>query len=245
MIWPFTRKIAEPPAAPSPGSPRRFVIPDIHGCYLTFRALVEEVILLGKADDLYLLGDYIDRGPRSREVLQYVMRLIDEGYRLFPLRGNHEEMFLQACVDREQYRVWVLNGGYTALDSFGVDDARDVPLRFQLFCGELPYYYLLDDYLLVHAGFNTASEDPFADTHAMLWDRTHAVSKALLGGRTMICGHTPRNIKDIEKSLKKDTGLVILDNACFLAGRNGMGALMALELNSRTLYSRKNIETSF
>jgi serine/threonine protein phosphatase 1 len=246
MIWPFTRKSAAPPEpqslAPRNDSPRRFVIPDIHGCNLTFSTLVEEVISLKKEDDLYLLGDYIDRGPRSREVLQYVMRLINDGYRVFPLRGNHEEMFLDACTDRDQYRTWILNGGYAALDSFGVEDACDVPIPFHRFCSRLPYFYLLDDYLLVHAGFNAEAEEPYADIQAMLWNRTRSVNKELLGGRTMICGHTPHHLKDIEKMLRRDTGLIILDNGCFLAGRKGMGTLLALELNTRTLYSQKNID---
>ena len=246
MIWPFSRKKSTSPGvqnvAPSDGSPRRFVIPDIHGCNLTLQALVEEVLSLTKEDDLYLLGDYIDRGPRSREVLQYVMQLIAEGYRVFPLRGNHEEMFIEACSNRDQYRTWILNGGYAALDSFGVEDACEVPLPFHRFCCNLPYFYLLDDYLLVHAGFNVEADDPYADTQAMLWTRTRSMNKELLGGRTMICGHTPHHLRDIEKMLKRDNGLIILDNGCFLAGRKGMGSLLALELNSRTLYSQKNID---
>lgn len=247
MFWPFTRKSSNPPAAPVPsrfnGSPRRFVIPDIHGCNLTLRSLVEEVIQLRQDDDLYLLGDYIDRGPRSREVLQYVMDLIDGGYRIFPLRGNHEEMFLNAVADRSQTRTWILNGGYTALDSFGVDDARQIPLPFHRFCSDLPCYHLLDDYLLVHAGFNAEAQEPFADTEAMLWNRTKAVSRELLGGRTMICGHTPHPISEIEKMLARNNGLIILDNGCFLAGRKGMGSLLALELTTRSLYAQKNIDT--
>jgi serine/threonine protein phosphatase 1 len=246
MIWPFKRKPTATPAsqkaAPPDSSPRRFVIPDIHGCALTLEALVEEVISLGKEDDLYLLGDYIDRGPRSREALDFIMKLIEEGYRVFPLRGNHEEMFLNACTDRDHYRIWILNGGYAALDSFGVEDACEVPISYRRFCSELPYYHLLDDYLLVHAGFNFEAEDPYADTQSLLWDRTRSVNRELLGGRTMVCGHTPHHLRHIERMLKRDHGLIILDNGCFLAGRKGMGSLLALELNSRTLFSQANID---
>ena len=246
MIWPVTRHSAAPPAVASPpppdGAPRRFVVPDIHGCDRTFKALVEEVICLRKVDDLYLLGDYIDRGPRSREVLEYILRLNAEGYRLFPLRGNHEEMFLNACDDRDQAVTWILNGGYTALDSFGVDDARQVPLPFREFCEGLPCFYLLDDYLLVHAGFNPKAEEPFADTQSMLWTRTRSMESKQLGGRTMVCGHTPHGIREIEKMIRSDHGLIVLDNGCFMTGRKGMGALLALELDSRTLYSQQNVE---
>lgn len=244
MFWPFTRKPADSPAPPAAGgTPRRFVIPDIHGCDRTLRGLIEEVIVLERSDDLYLLGDYIDRGPRSREVIDYVMQLIDEGYRLFPLRGNHEEMYLNAAADRSQIRTWILNGGYAALDSFGVNTAVEVPPTYHQFCSSLPYYYLLDDYLLVHAGLNTDVEEPYTDRGAMLWSRPRDISKELLGGKTMICGHTPHTLRDIERMIWKDNGLIILDNGCFLAGRKGMGALLALELTSRTLYSQKNIDS--
>jgi serine/threonine protein phosphatase 1 len=247
MIWPFRQKIAASPALQAPETPvgiapRRFVIPDIHGCDLTLRALVEEVITLVKEDILYLLGDYIDRGPRSREVLDYIMKLGNEGYRVLPLRGNHEDMFLNACADRGQYRTWILNGGYAALDSFGVEDACEVPLPYRRFCNELPCYHLLEDFLLVHAGFNFEAEDPYADTEAMLWDRTRSVNREVLAGRTMISGHTPQPLSKIEKMLKQNSGLIILDNGCFLAGRKGMGSLLALELNSMVLFSQKNID---
>ena len=246
MIWPFSRNTTEQPTASTPppadGPPRRFVIPDIHGCDLTFKALVQEVIVLRKEDELYLLGDYIDRGPRSCDVLQYVMQLIDEGYKIFPLRGNHEEMFVHASIDRAQYRAWILNGGYAALDSFGVNDVYQVPPHFHHFCKELPYFYLLDDYLLVHAGFNPEAKDPYTDTQSLLWSRSRSFNKEQFGGRTMICGHTPHPIGDIEKMLKRDKGLIVLDNGCFLSGRKGMGTLLALELNTRTLYKQPNID---
>lgn len=246
MIWPFTRTKPSLPElqkeAPDRG-PRRFVIPDIHGCNLTLAALIEDVIALTREDDIYFLGDYIDRGPRSREVLQYIMGLVDSGYRVYPLRGNHEEMFLKACTDRNEYRTWLLNGGCTALDSFGVNDASEVPAPFYRFCSGLPYYYLLDDYLLVHAGFNPEAEEPFNDTQSMLWSRPRAMRRELTGGRTVICGHTPHPIGEIEKMLKRGSALITLDNGCFLGSRKGTGSLLALELNTRTLYAQKNIDS--
>ena len=64
----------------------------------------------------------------------------------------------------------------------------------------------------------------------------------VLAGRTMISGHTPQPLSKIEKMLKQNSGLIILDNGCFLAGRKGMGSLLALELNSMVLFSQKNID---
>ena len=58
----------------------------------------------------------------------------------------------------------------------------------------------------------------------------------------MICGHTPQPLGEIEKMIRRDNGLIVLDNGCFLSGRKGMGTLLALELNSRTLYKQQNID---
>ena len=73
----------------------RYVISDIHGCFITFKQLVEEVIKLNKSDQLCLLGDYVDRGPSTQAVLDYIIELIELGYNIFPLRGNHENDLLE------------------------------------------------------------------------------------------------------------------------------------------------------
>ena len=78
----------------NPSTGKRYSISDIHGCFNTFRHLVEEGIKLTKSDQLFLLGDYVDRGPYSQEVLDYIMHLMDRGYHIFPLRGNHENDLL-------------------------------------------------------------------------------------------------------------------------------------------------------
>ena len=64
-------------------------------CFYTFKKLIEEKIQLSKLDQLFLLGDYIDRGPRNREVLDYILTLMDEGYKIYPLIGNHEYFVLR------------------------------------------------------------------------------------------------------------------------------------------------------
>ena len=69
---------------------RRIAIGDIHGCSKTFKLLIENEIQLNKNDQLFLLGDYIDKGKRSKEVLDYILHLIESGFSVFPLMGNHE-----------------------------------------------------------------------------------------------------------------------------------------------------------
>ena len=80
-----------------PAQARRFAVPDIHGCNKTFQALLDRIQLTTN-DQLFLLGDYIDRGPDSVGVLDTILRLKEEGYSVFPLRGNHEQMLIESIT---------------------------------------------------------------------------------------------------------------------------------------------------
>jgi len=74
---------------------KRLVIPDIHGCARTFEKLLDSVGP-SKHDKLYFLGDFIDKGPDSSGVLDTLLRLIDQGFEINAVRGNHEENMLLA-----------------------------------------------------------------------------------------------------------------------------------------------------
>jgi len=219
---------------------RRIVIPDIHGCALTLQRLVEDVIRLDRADTLYLLGDYIDRGPHSRAVLDLIHFWMESGFAVTPLMGNHENMLLNACRDRASFRLWMLNGGYATLASYGVEDACEIPLATRHLLARLPLYLSLDDVVLVHAGLNFDLDDPFSDPEAMLWTRPSASDRVRLGGRKLVCGHTPQTRSAIEESLATD--LITLDNGCVYAGVPGLGSLAALELNTLNLLFQVNID---
>ena len=74
---------------------RRWAIPDIHGCAKTFAALIEQ--LKPKPEDqIFLLGDYINRGPDSVGVIDFLLKMREEGFHVYTLRGNHEDMLLDS-----------------------------------------------------------------------------------------------------------------------------------------------------
>jgi serine/threonine protein phosphatase 1 len=220
---------------------RRFVIPDIHGCARSLDALLRDVLHLRKSDTLFLLGDYIDRGPRSKEVVDRIIYLKKSGYALHTLRGNHEEMILRACSNPDYNRVWMLNGGRTTLDSFGIDAPCDLPSLYKSFFAGLKYYIELDDYILVHAGLNRDADDPFSDMDAMLWSRPDSSAKiSNIDGKPVISGHTPVTREAILESA--GTGEIFLDNGCVYSSNPDFGSLTALELNSLSFYFQKNID---
>ena len=102
---------------------RRFAISDIHGCRATFEKMLTEVLQLQKEDTLYLLGDYIDRGPDSRGVIDHIWALQKEGYQVHCLRGNHEQMLLDE-VDKDGF--WY-KGNRATLDSFQIKSNQGIP----------------------------------------------------------------------------------------------------------------------
>ncbi len=231
--------------------PRRFAISDIHGCVNTFKKLVEEKIKLEKRDKLYLLGDYIDRGKDSKGVLDYIMAMADKGYNIHTLLGNHEQLLLKTIEEPAYYREWKRNGAENALYSMGIDVSQmpiekaisQIPEKYINFIRQMKYNIILDDYWLVHAGFNFSTHDPLADTHAMVWIRDFEVSNDIVKNAVVVHGHTPKPIEMIMKKAKDNTARVIdIDAGCVHTSRPRMGNLAALNLDTRQVVYVKNID---
>jgi serine/threonine protein phosphatase 1 len=219
---------------------RTFVIGDIHGCAATLRRLVDVTLHPEPTDRIYLLGDLIDRGPDSKGVLDFIFELRARGLAVNSVRGNHDDMCLQAGNDRYYLDLWSANGGLDTLESFQADGPGDIPVLYRDFLTSLPYFLLLDDFVIVHAGLDFVVENPFSDTNAMLWTRSPHVDRGRIGGRRLVCGHTPVTRQHLEESLTCDR--IMLDNGCVYAGRPGMGCLAALELGSMTIQYQENID---
>ena len=220
--------------------PRTFIIGDIHGCAATLRRLVDDTLHPYPKDRIYLLGDLIDRGPDSKGVLDFIFELRERGLSVNGVRGNHEQMCLQAGDDNYFLGLWASNGGLATMESFQADGPGDIPRRYREFLDSLPYYILLDAFVIVHAGLNFDMPDPFDDTGAMLWTRSPVVDRQRIGGRRLICGHTPVPRSRIEASL--DSSKILLDNGCVFRGRPELGCLAALELENMTVRYQENID---
>ena len=89
---------------------RIFVIGDIHGCCNTFKKLLLEKLGIQKPDKIYCVGDYVDRGNDSKGVIDFIINLRGKGYRIYTLRGNHEQMMLDSTIDQERLYLWLKNG---------------------------------------------------------------------------------------------------------------------------------------
>jgi serine/threonine protein phosphatase 1 len=229
----------------------RYVIGDVHGCFKSLRYLVEEVLRLEKLDELYFVGDFIDRGPYGKDVLDYVMWLHEKGFQVQSVKGNHEEMLIDAYLNQnpEKYMLWMFNGAETTLASYGLESfmykregvVNELPEEHIDFIRKMPYYIELEDYFIVHAGINFKADDPFRDIHSMVWCRDCYNDLALSGNRKVVHGHTPVSLEVI-REMNRDRGVSDLnvDAGCVYKGTRGMGNLVALDLDELLVRHTEN-----
>ena len=219
---------------------RRIAISDIHGCLDSFKALLQKIELT-TADALFLLGDYIDKGPYSKEVIDYIWHLQETGYTVHCLLGNHEQMLLEEYHPRESiYKVYP-----EALRSFEVQHVREIPEKYIGWMEELDSYLEIEGYILVHAGLSFKNANPLADAKSMIWIRNwqDSIDKKWLAGRKIVHGHTPLHKEKIIKSLTKleETPAINIDGGCWFT-YEGMGNLCALDLDELTVTFQERLE---
>lgn len=219
---------------------RLFAISDIHGCFRPFYELVVNIIKLTKSDRLILLGDYIDRGEQSKEVIDFIIDLQKEGFDLKALIGNHEVMLIDSYYEPDLMGSWSLNGGLSTLQSFGINDIREIDRHYLEFFNSLDYYLNLGNIIFVHAGFDDLAPDPFLDKQSMIWECSLFYKNPLLSGKTIIHGHRPKTITYVNRLLSEKSPVIPIDTGCVYNKESGYGFLSALELNSMTLFSVAN-----
>lgn len=134
----------------------RYALSDIHGCPKTFRLALHQ-INFSHEDELFLLGDYIDRGPDSQGVINFIWELEANGHKVICLRGNHEQMLLDHHYNNHRLYEWA------------PDDS--VYHQTMEWMNKLLYFYETPGYILVHAGLDFLNTDPFSDKDEMLWIR--------------------------------------------------------------------------
>lgn len=242
-----------------------YIIGDIHGNYKTLLALIEQ---LPKDPEGYLLeplifaGDLIDRGPSSKEVIEYA---IENG--VYCIKGNHEQMLLdhndlkeQTCSDYLEPQ----NGGKATLDGYVepclvekedgsvVADYRFNKVKFNehiKWIRKLPLYLEFPDFqkdekrlIVAHSNglglvYNWTPEQIKADRNkyknTILWDRGIPQE---IENAIVVCGHTPVS------EVNLNSNYIDIDTGCFLKDNPEFGKLTALHFPSMKLYTQRNID---
>lgn len=239
----------------NPRMGRRFVISDIHGFAKTLKAMVHEKIKLTPLDQLFLLGDYIDRGPDSVGVIDFILELQAAEYQVLGLKGNHEENFLE---NYHGYHTGIYQKYFLQIleaEKLGrlVDSHKRLLPAYNHFFNSLPYYFELDHFYLVHAGFRFSSGQLLDDYNAMITLRRFAQNPT---SKTIVHGHEITDLAIIQHKIQTRSNIIPLDNGCYYGPvvrmmypgnaakklTQNIGKLLALDLDTYQLLEQENID---
>ena len=204
------------------------IIGDIHGKINEFRKLLDK--LPADIDQVYTVGDLIDRGDGIKEVVQ---ECIDRD--IISVRGNHEDMFINYISNTRKYdkAVFELNGGMETLDSY-IEGVPDNHLDYFI---NMPYYIETNEFVLSHAGVSSYIEETFRDNSEesnmeLMW---HRGRKSTALGKFQIFGHNPIKYVKIAWKGKGNPVHVNVDSDCF-----ERGLLTAVVLPSREIIQARD-----
>ncbi len=172
---------------------RHLAIGDIHGCIDALTSLVD-FVEFRQDDTIITLGDYVDRGPNSRAVLDLVLEL-GKNHKLVPLRGNHEIMMLDSRQKKSWFHAWMKYGGDATLLSYSPSEDEagsfaDVPdSHIDFLENNLVSYYECERYFFVHANVDAKIALDEQSDAALYWKKYDNPERHC-SEKIMICGHT-------------------------------------------------------
>jgi Calcineurin-like phosphoesterase len=211
---------------------RTFVIGDIHGCIDELNCLLD-AIAPEATDTVCFLGDYVDRGPAPRAVVDRVLRLPAEGPKCVFLKGNHEDMFLDYLGYAGHHGdAFLWNGGDVTLESYGIGyvsgaaAATLLPPDHLQFLLDLRTQHCFGDFLCVHAGLRPTRPLEQQDEEDLFWIREEFIDRPHPFPFTILYGHTPQ--REVRLHLPYKVGL---DTGAVYGNR-----LSCLELESKELF---------
>ena len=166
---------------------RTLAIGDIHGCCTALDTLAGWVGF-HERDLIVGLGDYVDRGPDSKDVIDLLLSWEEAG-NFFALRGNHEVMMMNSRTDISLRTAWLGYGGEAVMKSYGVQLLDQIPQEHWGFLERTRRYYETDRHIFVHASLDPDLPMNQQTDEALFWER-FSEEKPHRSGKTWICGHT-------------------------------------------------------
>jgi serine/threonine protein phosphatase 1 len=230
-----------------------YAVGDVHGEFELLHGLLRlieqdaQIHAPGLAPTLVFLGDYIDRGPRSRDVVELLSKGPVNGWTWYALRGNHEQALLDFLREPVSNTAWLSFGGIATLDSYGVGPpmadeasltkARDrlldvLPAAHRSWIDRLELCVQIGGYAFVHAGVRPGVPLDLQERDDLLWIRAPFLNHMRRFEKKIVHGHTITKQPDV---LSNRIGI---DTGSFAAGH-----LSAVALNGehiRLLHSSRN-----
>lgn len=236
---------------------RVFVIGDIHGCLEELLAMLdwlEKEEALTQDDLVVFLGDYIDRGYSSAQVVQSLIQFKDKFPKTAFLKGNHEDMLLDFLdLGGRLGDAFLYNGGLETIQSYGLsvfsppqEIVESIPVDHMDFFRTLIPMATVDSFLMVHAGLNPAVPLDKQITDDIYWIRENFLGLPHDFKKTIIFGHTPHKTPflDLPYKVGLDTGLVFGNKLSCLELRSGR-LLSVLRGEERVNKSRIKLKKVF
>lgn len=212
-----------------------YAIGDVHGCFEELRTAERRIVedaahISAKRRIILCLGDLVDRGPRSADVLDHLISAPPSGFERISICGNHDETFLSFIDDPHENMGWLEFGGEETLESYGIDMTRlarhrggaaglrdilqaTVPEAHVAFLRQLPVSVRFGGVLFVHAGVRPGVPLDEQDEDDFMWIREPFVSQPHGLGLTVVHGHTPANEPVFAP------GRIGIDTGAFATGR--------------------------
>jgi serine/threonine protein phosphatase 1 len=208
----------------SSANPRVIAVGDVHGCSRALATLLD-AIHLEPQDTLVGLGDYLDRGPDSRGVVQLLIG-VAQRCRLVPLMGNHEEMALAALDSRMHRAEWFRDGGWLTLESYG--GIERVPSEHWEFLHGCRDVFETSTHFFVHANYDPDVVLDSQDRHTLRWvTLNRRYPRIHRNAKTAVVGHTAQRSGEV-----LDLGyLKCIDTFCY-----GGGWLTAIDVASHRIW---------
>ena len=201
-----------PPVFAAPGGVRLYAVGDIHGRSKLLAKMLTAIeadartSTSGKIIEVFL-GDYVDRGMHTREVIDLLLAPPANGHERICLKGNHEEVLLRFLDDPRGLREWGSFGGYATLASYGIPIPasmspailagvqgslqKNLPTEHQAFLRNLRLTYQAGDYLFVHAGIHPKLPIHEQKSEHLLWIRDTFLNHTGFFDAYVVHGHSP------------------------------------------------------
>lgn len=206
-----------------------YAVGDIHGRLDLMTALLEKIwadadaLSANTSKTLIFLGDYVDRGPQSKQVIDYLIALTRPDWDIIKLAGNHEYSVLEFLRNPEVYTSWRVYGGMETLLSYDVrpvvttdqkeiiriqrEFAAKLPQEHLRFFSGLPYSHSIGDYFFAHAGVRPGIALDKQSADDLLWIRDEFLQSDQSLGKMIVHGHTPTESPTIRANrIGVDTG---------------------------------------
>ncbi len=203
---------------------RKFAISDIHGCFRTFQILIEEKLKIEKDDVLYLLGDYLDKGPKQFSLINYIIDMQESGYQIHTIAGNHEMLLLNQFYKKER----IVNP-----EMIEVIENMPIMLNYSNFI--FIHYFNYLKYRNIPKNAKEFTQMNFSDIFDKIPDER-------IENKTVIYGHMITQLSTIVQAVNQRKQFIPIDNGCSQRGVSGTGNLIAYEFENNKIYLQKNID---